>query len=185
MAISIASGSAGAAAECTNLTLPVDRLAPAPTAYAAFCARIPTDCDLSGPPEVTATDATLDLIRTVNRAVNAEVSFLPDIECTGMEEVWSYPTAGRGDCEDFALEKRRRLAALGIPRGAARMAVGYHKEELFLHALLLIETTSGTFVLYSLTDDVTCWTAAPYHFEARERPDEQWERFDQSDWWAK
>ena len=37
-----------------------------------------------------------------------------DMEMWGREEVWSYPE-GIGDCEDYALEKRRQLMALGVP----------------------------------------------------------------------
>lgn len=50
------------------------------------------------------------------------------------------------------------------------------------HALLLVETTGGTYVLDNLVDEILLWNEAPYNFEARERVDGQWDRFDQSIW---
>lgn len=37
-----------------------------------------------------------------------------DLDNYGSEEVWAYPE-GSGDCEDYALEKRKRLSGAGLP----------------------------------------------------------------------
>ena len=39
-----------------------------------------------------------------------------DLDNYGSEEVWAYPE-GRGDCEDYALEKKKRLSEAGLPPG--------------------------------------------------------------------
>jgi predicted transglutaminase-like cysteine proteinase len=87
-----------------------------------------------------------------------------------------------GDCEDFALEKRFRLTKLGIPIGALSIALVNNKNTLTSHALLLVETTQGTYAMDRFTNQILLWFQLPYNFESRERPDGRWERFDQSIW---
>ena len=41
----------------------------------------------------------------------------------GRAEYWNIPTDGYGDCEDYALTKRRDLIAAGFPAQALRIAV--------------------------------------------------------------
>ncbi|WP_078485871.1 transglutaminase-like cysteine peptidase [Solemya velesiana gill symbiont] len=98
------------------------------------------------------------------------------------EGYWSYPESGFGDCEDKALEKRRRLFLQGISRGAMRIALAHHRTHHTPHSLLLLETNHGTYVLDTFTDKVKLWFQTPYNFEAREKSDRRWERFDQQRW---
>jgi predicted transglutaminase-like cysteine proteinase len=118
----------------------------------------------------------------VNAAVNREIRLVLDVMQYDREEYWTLPENGRGDCEDKALEKRRRLAEMGLPRGAMRMALVFHRRLLTSHGVLTVETTAGTYVLDSATDEVQRWDQTPYNFEARERPDGRWTRFDQAQW---
>jgi predicted transglutaminase-like cysteine proteinase len=171
-----------APAPCDPMALPIAAVGPAPTAYAEFCRDNPGDCTLRGPPQVPATPAVRAVLARVNVDVNAAVRFAPDTETAGEEELWRYPRRGRGDCEDIALEKRRRLVGLGMPGASLTMAIAFHRERLFSHAVLLAETDAGTLVLDSLDDAVACWQATPYLFETRERPDGRWLRFDQRAW---
>ena len=107
---------------------------------------------------------------------------MTDREIYGVEEFWTYPTRGVGDCEDLALYKREWLVERGLPRGALTIALVHHKASMDPHAVLLAETSEGTYLLDSLSDDIVIWSEAPYNFEARERPDGSWERFDQDIW---
>jgi predicted transglutaminase-like cysteine proteinase len=75
-----------------------------------------------------------------------------------------------------------RLVALGFPRGALRLGLAQHRRSLFTHALLLVETDAGTYVLNGPGSEVVLWFETSYNFEARERPDRRWERFDQRHW---
>lgn len=170
------------AAACAPLRLAVQMVGPAPTAYREFCRANPPDCDLRGPSVLAADDTVCERLRRVNVEVNDQVRFVPDMESTGYEEVWRYPVRGRGDCEDNALEKRRRLVAAGLSSAALTMAIVHHRARKFSHAVLLAETAQGTLILDSLTDELLCWSRAPYNFESRERIDGRWDRFDQSIW---
>ena len=113
----------------------------------------------------------------VNARVNDEVEFVSDMDNLGVEEDWSFPRDCRGDCEDFALEKRERLVDLGLPRASLTIAIAFHEVQFFPHAVLLAETTTGTWVLDNLHDDVLCWDAVPYKYTRREQPDGTWVRF--------
>jgi predicted transglutaminase-like cysteine proteinase len=159
------------------MDVPVLRLESPPSQYADFCLRQPEACVLTGDPVLPATPELRELLDRVNRAVNAQVGFMSDPDCQGREEWWSFPEADFGDCEDYALEKRRRLVAAGLPSAALTMAILYHLEGFFLHSVLLAETAAGTLVLDNLTDELLCWDVPPYRWFLREGPDGQWTRF--------
>jgi len=137
---------------------------------------------MSGPTIIELTAKTKSLLLDINTTVNFEIRFALDKIQYNQEEFWTYPISGMGDCEDVALEKRFRLTKFGIPRGALRIAIVHSKRTLTSHALLLVETTHGTYAMDRFTDQVLLWYQLPYNFEARERPDGKWERFDQSIW---
>jgi predicted transglutaminase-like cysteine proteinase len=72
------------------------------------------------------------------------------------------------------------LLARELPRAAFTMAFVHHKKEMFAHSVLPVETNAGTFVLDNLTGDILLSNQAPYNYEARERGDGKWDRFDKS-----
>lgn len=176
-------GAAGTApAGCRAIDLPVHDVVDPPTAYADFCGRHPDDCRMTGPAVIAADERLWTRLAEVNRAVNAAVAPMSDWERIGDEEHWDYPARGRGDCEDIALEKRRRLVAAGLPRAAFTMAIVHERSRPSSHAVLLVETGAGTYVLDNVSDAPVCWAASAYNFEARERVDGRWSRYDQGAW---
>jgi predicted transglutaminase-like cysteine proteinase len=58
-----------------------------------------------------------DLVR-INNWINETIKPLTDLQHWGVIERWSYPDDGYGDCEDYALLKRRMLIEAGWPREA-------------------------------------------------------------------
>lgn len=163
---------------CRAMDLPVAEVEAPPIQYQAFCERNPGHCVLNGEPVMTWTGQLHARLAHLNGRVNAEIELQSDWDNLGVEERWSYPQDCRGDCEDFALEKRRRLVEAGFPSAALTMAIAFHEVQYFPHAVLLAETTAGTWVLDNLQDDLLCWDALPYRYTRRERPDGQWERFE-------
>jgi predicted transglutaminase-like cysteine proteinase len=127
-------------------------------------------------------DELMDLLYRINSAVNAEIRFELDSQQYGVEDYWALPTSGQGDCEDIALEKRRRLVAAGIAPAALRLAFVYHRSAMSPHSILTVETTLGTFLLDTASDRVRRWDQSAYNFEARERVDGRWDRYDQGGW---
>lgn len=165
-----------------HLQLRVVETVPRYPPYEAFCRRQPAACDLTGPGVTSHSPALVELLRTTNADVNAAIRFSLDRDQYGVEDYWTLPESGMGDCEDMALEKRARLVAAGVPRATLRLAFVYHRGYMTPHSVLTVETSDGTYVLDSYSDEVMRWDLTAYNFEARERSDGLWDRYDQSQW---
>ncbi len=113
-----------------------------------------------------ATPERLSELDEVNRLVNAAVQPVTDLEAYGVEEYWTLPT-NRGDCEDYALLKRKLLIQRGWPQSALLLTVV--RDELGEgHAVLTARTAQGDFVLDNKIRDVRIWHATPYQFLMRQ-----------------
>lgn len=115
----------------------------------------------------------LKLLNQVNQSVNREVKKASDLDLYGMPEYWSLPRVvdGKkyGDCEDYALEKRRQLIAAGVPESALSLAVAVTARGEG-HAVLMISLKSGDWVLDNLTPWATPWEDLNYHWVERQVP---------------
>jgi predicted transglutaminase-like cysteine proteinase len=113
------------------------------------------------------------LVNSLNRDVNREVQKANDFDLYGLLEFWSLPRVidGKmyGDCEDYALEKRRRLIAAGVPAEAMSMAVAITARGE-AHAVLLVRFESGDWVLDNLTPWATPWGDLNYRWVERQAP---------------
>ena len=113
------------------------------------------------------------LLNLVNQSVNREVKKANDIDLYGVEEYWSLPRLvdGKlyGDCEDYALEKRRQLIAAGVPATAMSLAVAVTARGE-THAVLMISLKSGDWVLDNLTPWATPWEDLNYRWVQRQIP---------------
>ena len=105
----------------------------------------------------------------VNNAVNVAIEPRTDFEMWGVEELWSYPVNGYGDCEDYALEKRRLLVKAGIPIGNLAITV-VRQPNGDGHAVLTVSTSMGDFILDNLEPRVLAWTETEYQFLKRQSP---------------
>lgn len=109
--------------------------------------------------EMMLTPERWDELRLVNRGVNAAIA--PQAE-TDVErpDYWQTPLAAvrpagarvEGDCEDYALEKRARLRALGWRSEALSLAVAALPRG-GAHAVLIAQTDRGDIVLDNLSDE--------------------------------
>jgi predicted transglutaminase-like cysteine proteinase len=115
----------------------------------------------------------LKLLNLVNQSVNRNVRKASDLDLYGMPEYWSLPRVidGKlyGDCEDYALEKRRQLVEAGVPESALSMAVAVTARGES-HAVLMISLKSGDWVLDNLTPWATPWEDLNYHWVERQVP---------------
>ena len=141
-------------------------------AWSGFCQRLPAECavDPNEPAIATLTPRAWQQIVGVNQRVNATIKPLTDTEHWGVPDRWDLPTDGRGDCEDFQLLKRKLLAEAGLPRRAMRMAVVVDDEGQG-HAVLMIRTDRGDFVLDNKVSTVLPWHRTGYVFVKRESED--------------
>ena len=141
-------------------------------AWTEFCKRYPTECtvDASQPAVITLTATTWSTILEVNRRVNKSVRSVPDRDHWGVADRWDLAEDGSGDCEDFQLLKRKLLADAGLPRRAMRMTVVIDERDEG-HAVLMIRTDRGDFILDNKTSAVLPWSKTGYTFVKREGQD--------------
>jgi predicted transglutaminase-like cysteine proteinase len=102
----------------------------------------------------------------INDAVNEAVNAMSDFDIYGKDEVWAYPKAV-GDCEDYALEKRRALMQRGISLANLLMTV-VRKSDGEGHAVLTVRTDKGDFVLDNLNPKVLEWDRTDYRYLKRQ-----------------
>lgn len=120
------------------------------------------------------TPALLAELNAVDRSINAAIIQTEDVRAYGQEDYWATPledgmAAGgraRGDCEDYALEKRRALIARGVPAQALAIAVA--DTRFGPHAVLLVDTDRGEYVLDSLTGKAMPWNRVGYRWVKRQ-----------------
>lgn len=139
-----------------------------PFGFIAFCLVNLDACQggTDDPRPLALDEAMFGQMVAVNDAVNAlpEVS---DEDLFGREEYWTYAGQRGGDCEDLALEKRRRLVAAGWPADALLLATA-HDEAGNGHAVLVVTSAEGDYVLDNKRKSVSLWSDLPYHWRTRQ-----------------
>jgi predicted transglutaminase-like cysteine proteinase len=124
-------------------------------------------------------------IDLVNRAINADIAYTSDQALHGVADLWMAPlatlSAGRGDCEDYAIAKYAALREAGTPAEDLRfllvrdnavrldhavLAVRHDGRWLVLdnrHAILMEQTDTRHFTpLFALDQGGVKLFAAPY-----------------------
>ena len=102
---------------------------------------------------VALTADKMAVLQQVNSHVNATVTEVSDMELYGKADVWALPVNGKGDCEDFALLKRKLLVQRGWPASSLSITVGVTSYGE-AHAWLTVATDQGDYVLDNLNSSV-------------------------------
>ncbi len=142
-----------------------------PGGYVSFCLRFPDQCETTpnAPTSIALTPQAWATLAKVNSDVNAAIWPEDDSRHYGRVEYWTIPSDGYGDCEDYALTKRKNLAGLGLPLSALRIAVVVTPSEV-RHAVLTVVTDKGDFVLDNLTNDILPWDQTGFTWIERQAP---------------
>jgi predicted transglutaminase-like cysteine proteinase len=143
-----------------------------PIGHYEFCKRLPEECSIH-PRDLSPARMTPALWKelvSVTVGVNAAVKPMSDLEIYGKDEYWAYPDKGVGDCEDYVLEKRRRLNRLGLSLADLLITV-VRKPDGEGHAVLTVRTSKGDFILDNLTDRVRLWDETGYRYLKRQAVD--------------
>lgn len=122
----------------------------------------------SAPPALTP--ALWGQLTRINDKVNRQIVRRADIQTYGVLDRWATPLAQGdqyGDCEDYVLEKRRALLAAGVPDHAMSIAVA-NTSWGESHAVLLVSTDQGDYVLDSLTPWILPWRKASLTWRERQ-----------------
>lgn len=145
-----------------------------PIGWQQFCVDNPDECRSARSAETVKSldEKAWSELLAVNLAFNKAIEPVTDMEQHGVIENWSYATTGKGDCEDYVLEKRRALIRRGWPLSALLITVVLDKEGNG-HAVLTVVTDRGEFVLDNQTDKVLPWSQSGLTFFRRQSPESQ------------
>ncbi len=133
-----------------------------------LCARYGWACSRSAAPRpISGQD--LDLAIRLNRQINRQVVSISDQGQYGRAEHWALPTARGGDCEDFALIKKKRLIEAGLDPQMLLISTVLDRDRN-AHAVLIMRTGQGDFVLDNLRDEVLHWRQTGYTYLRMQDP---------------
>lgn len=107
----------------------------------------------------------------INLAANAKIRPLSDMDQYAAPEHWALPTARGGDCEDYVLFKKKALVEAGVSPDRLLIAAVLDRKRS-VHAVLVLRTETGDFVLDNLTDRVLPWDRTGYAFLLMQDPRE-------------
>ena len=148
--------------------MPVAQQVMPPFGYIGFCVHHARDCEGGSdvPQRLELTTERWEELTRVNAAVNA-LPEISDEDNYGVSDIWSYPDASGGDCEDMAMEKRHRLIAKGWPSDALLIATAMTADRKG-HAVLIAAMTEGDLVLDNLDKSIRLWSDTPYRWLERQ-----------------
>ena len=136
----------------------------APFQHVRFCIKYPRDCQVSSGQSlaVDLNASTLELLTRVNREVNNAIVPRKKSYGANIEDRWTIsPTSG--DCNDYAVTKRRKLIESGIPASALRLSVTKTPAGEG-HLVLVVTTNKADLVLDNLVDAIKPWQNTNYQW---------------------
>lgn len=136
-----------------------------PVGYVTFCRERGDECQPGArfSDRLQLTPARAQELIEVNSYVNKTIEPVTDQELYGTVELWTYPSEGKGDCEDYVLLKRRLLIERGWPESTLLITV-VRDENNEGHAVLTARTDHGDLVLDNKEQEVLAWTDTNYTF---------------------
>lgn len=139
-----------------------------PIGHYEYCKRHTSDCRI-----VARSTRPVKLTRVrwaemveANARANNTVTPVTDLEYYGVEEHWVMPKSA-GDCEDFALMKRRELMRKGWPASALLVTVVRQKNGDG-HAVLTVRTDRADYILDNLNGRILPWNETEYTYLKRQ-----------------
>jgi predicted transglutaminase-like cysteine proteinase len=134
-----------------------------PLSMQFFCAEHKSECAGGGRGQVTMSPNLMAVLKQINSHVNRSIR--PERDTA---DVWDLnPTSG--DCEDYVLSKRSALIRQGVSAGALRIAYT-HTRRGEPHAVLVVRTSQGDYVLDNLSNSVRTLQASGYNIRSMSSP---------------
>ena len=148
---------------------------PAPAGFISFCTRFIQQCSTpqDAPAMIALSPETWQALQNVNERINHALRPMDDKRHYGRAEYWNIPTDGYGDCEDYALSKRKALLDAGFSEAALRLAIVLTRSRE-RHAVLTVTTDHGDFVLDNLGNAITGWDQTGYQWLERQDARQAW-----------
>lgn len=168
LAVCLASAFSPAAASDNQRHLKAIRSVDAPDGFSGVCARYDWACAKSGRTAPLGRDV-LSLAEKLNRRINRRTEEIADDVQYRRAEYWALPTARGGDCEDFALAKKQALISRGVAPERLLIATVLDREQN-PHAVLVLRTDAGDYILDNLTNRIVGWRETGYTFLRMQNP---------------
>lgn len=148
-----------------------------PIGYYEYCKRNQDRCSMREQrKKLKLTRKAWRQLTSVNWEINSKIEPVTDMDNFGTEEFWTYPVS-KGDCEDYALLKRKTLQANGVPLSSLLITVVYDANGGG-HAVLTVVTDRGDFILDNQEEKVLRWQDAELTYLKRQSADNPnvWEK---------
>ncbi|WP_140986274.1 transglutaminase-like cysteine peptidase [Asticcacaulis tiandongensis] len=134
-------------------------------------------------PKTLMTDEMWQTARQVNHDVNRRLRSRSDLSQFGRDDYWFVPDLNAdayGDCEDYVLLKRRLLIENGFAPDTLSIAI-VETRRRETHAVLILTTDSGDFILDNLRNSIRPWTEVKYRWISRQSASDplMWQSLDQ------
>jgi predicted transglutaminase-like cysteine proteinase len=138
-----------------------------PAGFSDVCRRYAWAC-ISSSASISE-DELLTLARLINRNVNRKIQAALDQAIYGVKDYWTLPESGIGDCEDYALMKKRELLLAGVPGDRLLLATALTAASA-PHTVLVLRAASADYVLDNLRGRVLEWRKTSYTFLKMQDP---------------
>lgn len=149
-----------------------------PIGHYEYCQRDSRDCNIiaNTTKPVKLTRARWAEMVEANARANSTIAPVTDEEYYGVQELWVMPKTA-GDCEDFALMKRRELMSKGWPASSLLITVVRQKNGDG-HAVLTVRTDRADYILDNLNGRILPWNETEYAYLKRQAAAHsgQWEK---------
>ena len=159
---------AGSASAGQQAIMETTGLTSQPIGHYEYCQINRADCRIRASrkkPMALTRDRWSEMVE-VNAYANATVTPVTDMEYFGVPEIWSMPEA-YGDCEDYALLKRRMLMEKGWAASMLLVTV-VRQPNGDGHAVLTVRTDRGDFILDNLNERILPWNKTQYRYLKRQ-----------------
>lgn len=144
------------------MTMPIRNVVHAPPGATHLCATYDWACARTGR-TVEVGENSLRVLSAVNLRANRTIRPVSDMQQYRLAERWALPTQRGGDCEDYALFKKRELIKAGFAPEQLLVAAVLDKKRQS-HAVLVVRTGTQDLVLDNLTNRILPWHKTGYTF---------------------
>lgn len=154
----------------TNDTMRVGGRTSQPVGHYEYCEQNKSDCQISSfskRPMHLSTARWNEMVEA-NTYANAAIKPVTDLQLYGKEEHWQMPV-NYGDCEDYAILKRKWLMQQGWSASSLLVTVVRQKNGEG-HAVLTVRTDRGDFILDNLKEEIKQWNQTDYTYLKRVSP---------------
>ena len=146
----------------TQFSMRVAERTSTPAGHVYYCANEPRACDRFGQGAMALTEQNWKQLVKINSSVNQAIKPVED----GRIDQWSVYVK-QGDCEDYALTKQRELLRNGWSSDALLITTAYLPDGAY-HAVLVVRTDRGEFVLDNLNPLIQPWQSVKYRWNKRQ-----------------